>query len=218
MEDLRNFALSPGEAVALQKRLAPLVAESPLAAPPRTVAGFDLSIKGDQARAAAVVVDTRTLETVDEAVIDVTISFPYVPGLLSFREAPAVLTAYEALDSRPDLLMLDGQGRAHPRRFGIACHIGLILGVPAVGVAKSLLVGRGAEPGTNKGDTAPLIHWGQTVGMAVRTRAGVTPVYVSVGHLITLDEAVRLALGLSPRYRLPEPTRRAHTVAGRREG
>lgn len=216
VEDLRNFALSPAEAVALQRRLAPLVEERPLPAPPRTVAGFDLGFRGDTARAAAVVVDTETLETVDEAVVERNVAFPYVPGLLSFREAPAVLDAFGALRVRPDLLMLDGQGRAHPRRFGIACHVGLILGVPSFGVAKSPLVGRDAAPGPERGDTAPIVHRGQTVGTALRTRTRVKPVYVSVGHLVTLDEAVDLALRLAPRLRIPEPTRRAHVLAGRR--
>ena len=216
MEELRRFDLSPEEAVRVQRRLAPLVEERPLAEAPRTVAGFDLSFRGEGVRAAAAAADTETLETVDEAVVEVRVTFPYVPGLLSFREAPAVLAAHAALGVRPELLMLDGQGRAHPRRFGIACHVGLILGVPSVGVAKSILVGRGPDPGPGRGERAPLVHRGETVGAAVRTRAGVTPVYVSVGHLVTLQDAVGIALRLAPRWRVPEPTRRAHALAGKR--
>ncbi len=213
--DLRKFDLSPSEAVALQKRLAPLVEQRPLPAPPRSVAGFDLSTR-DSARAAAVVVDTETLEMVDEAVAELPLSFPYVPGLLSFREAPAVLAAYEALAVKPDVLMLDGQGFAHPRRFGIACHVGLILGVPSLGAAKSPLIGKGTEPGPEKGESAAIVHRGEVVGVALRTRARTKPIYVSAGHLITLPEATDLVLQLSPTYRIPEPTRRAHQLAGRR--
>ena len=215
-DDLRNFALSPAEAVAVQRRLAPRVEQRPLPASPRTVAGFDLSFRGELARAAAVVVDAQTLETVEEAVVEAEVRFPYVPGLLSFREAPAVLAAYEALAARPDVLMLDGQGLAHPRRFGIACHVGVSLGVPALGAAKSPLVGRDAEPGPERGERAEIVHRGEVVGAALRTRARTKPIYVSVGHLITLDDAVNLVLAVSPRLRIPEPTRRAHNLAGQR--
>ncbi len=216
MEDLRRFDISPSEAVALQRRLAPLVQETPLPAAPRLVAGFDLSIRDDRARAAAVVLDLESLQTVEQATAEVEVAFPYVPGLLSFREAPGVLAVFSRLSTRPDLLMLDGQGRAHPRRFGVACHIGLILGVPSIGVAKTPLVGRDAAPGETRGETAPLVHQGEVVGSAVRTRSGVSPVYVSVGHLITLPEAESLVLRLSPRWRIPEPTRHAHMLAGAR--
>ena len=215
MENAHEFRLSVQEAVAEQRRLASYVEERPLPTPPRTVAGYDLSIRGGQARAAAVVVDVDTMDTIDEAVVETEITFPYVPGLLSFREAPAVLTAHNALLVRPDLMMLDGQGRAHPRHFGIACHVGLIVGLPAMGVAKSLLVGRGAEPGHERGSTAPIIHRGETVGVALRTRTDVAPVYVSIGHLIMLEVAVELVLRLAPRLRIPEPTRRAHILAGK---
>lgn len=213
MDDLLRFDLSPEEAVALQKRAASLVELRPLPAQPATVAGFDLSFPApDTAIAAAVVVDLATLETVEQAVVEHPVSFPYVPGLLSFREAPAVLAAFRTLSARPDVLMLDGQGLAHPRRFGIACHVGVALGLPALGAAKSPLVGRGAVPGANRGDTAPMVHRRETVGAAVRTRVGVKPVYVSPGHLITLEDAVELVLRLSPRWRVPEPTRRAHAL------
>ena len=226
VDELRNFDLSPAEAVALQKRLALLVRQTPLAQPPRTVAGFDLSFPRDaagsppagqeMARAAAVVVDVDTLATVDEAVVHVPVRFPYVPGLLSFREAPAVLAAYEALSVKPDTLMLDGQGLAHPRRFGIACHVGVILGISSLGAAKSPLIGKGVEPGPQRADRAEIVHRGQLVGVALRTRPRTKPIIVSAGHLITLDEAVELVLAVSPRYRVPEPTRRAHDLAGQR--
>lgn len=215
MEKSHEFRLSVKEAVAEQRRLASYVEERELPTPPRTVAGYDLSIRGGHARAAAVVVDIESMDTVDEAVVETEITFPYIPGLLSFREAPAVIAAHNALLVPPDLLMLDGQGRAHPRRFGIACHVGLIVGLPAMGIAKSLLVGKGTEPGNERGDTAPIVHRSENVGVALRTRTGVTPVYVSIGHLITLEEAADLALRLAPRLRIPEPTRRAHILAGK---
>lgn len=213
MEDLLNFDLPASAAAALQRRAASLVELRPLSGDARTVAGFDLSFPApDRAIAAAVVVDLATLGTVDQAAVEHAVSFPYIPGLLSFREAPAVLAAFRALSVRPDVLMLDGQGLAHPRRFGIACHVGVALGLPSLGAAKSPLVGREAVPAMQRGDTAPMIHRGQVVGSAVRTRAGVKPVYVSAGHLIALEDAVDLVLRLSPRWRVPEPTRRAHAL------
>lgn len=216
LENIRNFDLSPAEAIVVQRQLAPLVDELPLSLEPRLVAGFDLSIHENEARAAVVVLDLHTLETVDQATVRAEIRFPYIPGLLSFREAPGILAAYETLRVTPDVVMLDGQGRAHPRRFGVACHIGLILGLPSIGAAKSPLVGRDALPGPNRGDTAPLIHRGEVVGSALRTRSEVRPIYVSVGHLITLKQAEELTLKLSPRWRVPEPTRRADSLAGER--
>jgi deoxyribonuclease V len=215
--ELRLFDVTPSEAVELQRRLASRVSQRPLAAPPRTVGGFDLSVRrgAEVARAAAVVVNLETMETEAEAVVELPLRFPYVPGLLSFRETPALLAVYERLSARPDVLMLDGQGLAHPRRFGIACHVGVALGLPALGAAKSPLVGKDARPGPDRGDTAPVTHRGEVVGAAVRTRPRANPIWVSAGHLITLEEAVALVLQLSPRYRIPEPTRRAHILAGR---
>ncbi|MDQ3856106.1 MAG: endonuclease V [Chloroflexota bacterium] len=216
LNDPQRFDLTPAEAVQAQKRLAPLVRIESVTSPVRTVAGFDLSFRDGMALAAAVVVEVGSLQTVDEATVHLPVSFPYVPGLLSFREAPAILAAYAKLLTHPDVLMLDGQGLAHPRRFGIACHVGVALGVPSLGAAKSPLIGKGVAPGPERGSTAPIVHRGDTVGVALRTRAGTKPVYVSVGHLITLEESVDLVLRLSPRWRVPEPTRRAHILAGKR--
>lgn len=214
MKDLlRRFDLAPKEAIKLQKELAEQVREIPLTRPIRTVAGFDLSTK-NTARAAGVVVDVDTLETVDQAVAELPLTFPYVPGLLSFREAPAILRAYESLKIKPDVLMIDGQGLLHPRRFGLACHVGVALGVPAIGVAKSPLVGKGVMPGKERAERADIVVRGRVLGVVLRTRANVKPLYISVGHLITLQEAIDLTLKLAPRYRLPEPTRRAHVLAG----
>jgi deoxyribonuclease V len=140
-------------------------------------------------------------------------TFPYVPGYLSFREAPAVLAALALLSDRPDLLVVDGQGIAHPRRLGIACHVGVLADLPTIGIAKSVLVGRFEPPGPERGAWAPLVHRREVVGAAVRTRTGVAPVYVSVGHRIGLEAAVDWALRLSPRWRLAEPIRLADRIS-----
>ena len=206
--------VTPTEAVALQKRLEPLVREEPLdLGAVGTVAGLDVSVREDRVRAAVVVLRLPALEVVDEAVWEGPVAFPYVPGLLSFREAPAVLPALSALRALPDVLMLDAQGRAHPRRFGLACHLGVLLERPALGVAKTLLVGRHGPLGDAKGSTADLVHRGEVVGRALRTRPGVKPVYVSVGHRLTLDDATALTLALATRYKLPQPTHLAHRLS-----
>lgn len=175
-------------------------------------AHFDRSRK--LARAAVVTLSWPDLETLEEAAAEGPLTFPYVPGLLSFREAPPVLDALEKLERTPDLLVCDAHGVAHPRRFGLACHLGVITGVPTFGVAKSRLVGEHEEPGRERGSRAPLVDRGETIGAVVRTRTGVRPVYVSVGHRVSLDTAVEWTLALAPRYRLPETTRRADRKAG----
>ena len=208
--------VSPTEAVAIQRELAPLVAEAPIDfAALRTVAGLDVSVRDDRVRAAVVVYDVRAKAVVDQAVWEGPTPFPYVPGLLSFREVPAILPALEQLEALPDLYMLDAQGYAHPRRFGLACHLGVLLDAPALGVAKSILVGRHAPPADPKGSAEPLVHKGETVGLAVRTRAGVKPVYVSVGHRVTLRDAGRLTVRLAERWKLPQPTHLAHRLSYR---
>ena len=209
---LHPFDLTPKEAVEVQRRLEPLVRETPLAHV-RTVGGLDVSVRDDRVRAAVVVLDVETLGVVEHAIWDGPVAFPYVPGLLSFREIPALLPALEQLSALPDVLMLDAHGRAHPRRFGLACHLGVLLDRPALGVAKTLFVGRYADLGEEKGSTAALVHKGETVGMAVRTRARVLPVFVSAGHRCTLADAVGLALRTTGRFKLPEPTRLAHLLS-----
>lgn len=183
----------------------------------KTVGGVDVALEDDHARASIVVLRYPDLTPLEGVTAKATIAFPYIPGLLAFREGPAVLAAWEKLERKPDLLMFDAQGVAHPRGFGLASHMGLWLGRPSIGVAKSRLYGRHAEPGPNRGDLAEL--WderepGRLIGMVVRTRAHVSPVYVSIGHLIDLPHAVAFVLNCSTRYRLPEPTRWAHRVAG----
>ncbi len=205
--------LTPAEAAALQEELRGRVVERPLPAP-RTVAGVDLSARGGDARAAVCVLSFPGLELVEEATAVRPMDFPYVPGLLAFREVPAILDAYAKLAVEPDVLLVDGHGRAHPRRFGVACHLGVELDRPAVGVGKSRLVGRHREPGPRRGARTRLVDGDELLGACLRTRDGVKPVYVSVGHRVALDDAVRLVLRCAPRYRLPEPIRRADRVAG----
>ena len=208
--------VAPKEAVAIQKERAPLVREEPLAAPPETIAGVDVSIRGDLAQAAISVLALPELEVVSEAIHRCDVPFPYVPGLLSFREMPALLPALDQLAVWPDVFMLDSQGRAHPRRFGLACHLGVLLDASALGVAKSRLTGYPeGELAGEKGAHVPLVDDGETVGALVRTRTNVKPVYVSVGHRITLEEAVNLTLACAPRYKIPVPTRQAHTLSRR---
>ncbi len=215
--------VSPREAVAIQHDLAGKVRETPLPRPVETIAGIDVSIRGDPgsgpgqalAQAAIVVLRFPALDVVDRAVWRAEVPFPYVPGLLSFREMPVILPALERLTVCPDVLVTDSQGRAHPRRFGLACHLGVLLDRPAFGIAKSLLVGTYDEPAPEKGSRAALVDkkTGEVLGTVLRTRANVKPVYVSVGHRITLEEAVALALACAPRYKIPEPTRQAHLLS-----
>ena len=181
---------------------------------PRTIAGADVSMEkfGKRGYAGIVTLDAATLETVEEASAAATLQMPYIPGYLSFRELPPLDDAFRKLRTRPDVVIFDGQGFAHPRRFGIACHLGVLLDLPAIGVAKSVLVGRYENLGDAPSDTAPLIHQGETVGVALRTRDGVKPVYVSTGHRMDIETAVRIVLSVSPKYREPETTRRSHRL------
>ncbi len=200
----------PDAAVALQNRLREQVDRSD-PRPPRfeTVAGLD-SAYDEQGNvvAAVVVLDAATLEPVDTATARGTTEFPYIPGLLAFRELPTVIAALEKLGTTPDLLICDGQGLAHPRRFGLACHLGLLTGVPTMGVAKSVW-GNASEPRDQRGSVSDILLDDEVVGRAVRTQPGVKPVFVSVGHRISLDTACETTLALAPRYRQPETTRRA---------
>lgn len=198
----------------LQRRLAARVVERVLPFEPCLVGGVDVHISGDRAVAAVVTVEVATSSIRETRELWRRVEFPYVPGFLSFREAPAAIDAVRSLTEQPDLLFVDGQGRAHPRRFGLACHIGVELDVPTIGVAKSKLVGRHPELPQERGAAVPLVHRGEVVGMVVRTKPGARPVYVSVGHRITLSEAVAWTLRCT-RDRIPEPTRQAHLLAQR---
>lgn len=179
--------------------------------PVQTVAGLDVAYDSDSdcLAAAVVVLDAATLSVVDQSTVVGTAKFDYVPGLLAFREAPALLEALDKLSTKPDLLVCDGYGIAHPRRFGLACHVGVLSGLPTFGVAKTPFVGAADSPALGRGSYTDLVDAGEVVGRAVRTQDAVKPVYVSVGHRIDLDTAYRHVLALTPRYRLPETTRRA---------
>ncbi len=206
------------QAAAIQERLRPLadhIGPGPVA--PRLIAGLDVAYAGDgtgaadRVAAAVVVLDARTLRPVERAGAVGRAGFRYVPGLFAFRELPLLIEALERLERVPDLLLCDGQGLAHPRRFGLACHLGVVTGLPTAGVAKTPFTGR-CDPdllGPERGATAPLLDGGEVVGRALRTRAGVKPVYVSTGHAIDLDTACRHVLAAAPDYRLPQTTRLA---------
>ena len=209
-----KWDISPKAAIALQLKLAGEIRIEPLAAEVAVVAGTDCAFLdgGRRILAAAVLCDATSMEVVTARHVIRPCGFPYVPGLLSFREAPAVIAAVRALPRRPDLLICDGQGLAHPRRLGLASHVGLWLDLPTIGVAKSRLCGEHDTVGIERGRRARLRHRGRTVGSVVRTRTGVKPVYVSVGHRIDLPQAVSWTLRAARRFRLPEPTRRAHLL------
>jgi deoxyribonuclease V len=209
---LHSWSLSQADAVALQKRLAASVEVDTPLGDYELVAGADVSYDrfSPVLHAAVVVLRRGDWEVRDVAGAVGESDFPYVPGLLSFREAPVLLRAFAALRRRPDVVMIDGQGVAHPRCLGIASHVGLWLGLPTVGCAKSRLTGRHDEPGPEPGDRAPLVHRGEVVGAVLRTKARANPLYVSAGHRVDLAGSVRLVLESLRGYRLPEPTRQAH--------
>lgn len=208
--------LSPEEAIALQLGLRSRVETRDRLGPVRRVAGVDVGFEevGAVARAAVAVLGPG-LELVDQATSRSPVRFPYLPGLLSFREVPAVLAVLAKI-APPDLLVCDGQGYAHPRRFGLACHLGVETGLPSIGVAKSRLIGEHGQLPAERGAWRPLVDGGEVVGAVLRTRDGVKPVYVSIGHRISLQTAVDWVLRLTPRYRLPETTRQAHRLASGR--
>ena len=217
VKELHPWNLTPAEARAIQQNLASSVShKSDMVGPVNYVAGLDVSPPNEWGivRGAAVVLEYPSLNVAEVGIGEGVPGFPYVPGLLSFREAPVLQQALERLSATPDLLVLDGQGYAHPRRFGLACHIGVLADVPTLGCAKSILVGSHGPLAPDRGAWAELVHRDEVIGMAVRTRTGVKPLYVSVGHRIDLKKAVDWVLALCTRYRLPQTTRLAHAVAG----
>lgn len=200
------------EAEAIQDRLRSTVdLTGPGPTAPATVAGLDVAYAedGDRLAAAVVVLDAATLAVVDEVVLPGRAAFAYVPGLFAFRELPTLLAALGRLTVEPDLLVCDGHGLAHPRRFGLACHLGVLTGLPTIGVGKTPLVGRWEPPGPRRGSWTPLVDGTETVGRVLRTQDGVRPVFVSVGHRMSLDNATAQVLNLARRHRLPETTRQA---------
>ena len=204
------------EARVLQQKLSTQVLKEDRLGPVRYVAGTDCGFKdgGKLTRAVVAVLAYPGLELVEYAVAERPTDFPYIPGLLSFREVPALLAAFDKLKQTPDLLLCDGQGIAHPRRFGIACHLGVTLGIPSIGVAKSRLVGSHREPALAAGSRAPLLDRGEEIGSVLRTKDKTNPLYISVGHRLSLDTAVTYVLACCRGYRLPETTRWADGLAG----
>jgi len=217
VEGLHHLDLSPSEARRLQGELAPRVVEGPPLdlSGVRYVAGADVSTQGERGYATVVVLSFPELSVVEVRGFEAPLTFPYVPGLLAFREIPPLVGALGEVRSEVDAVIFDAQGIAHQRGLGLASHLGLFLEVPAVGCAKSRLVGVHEEPGAEKGSVTDLVYRNKVVGKVVRTRTGVSPVYVSVGNRIDLESAVDLVLRCCTRYRLPETTRQAHNAANR---
>jgi deoxyribonuclease V len=211
---LHRWDLPAAEAIAVQQSLRDQVVTRNELGSVRTVAGVDISTANERAHAAIVVLRFPELEPLEAVEADLPLTFPYIPGLLAFREAPAILAAVQDLRIEPDLFMLDGQGLAHPRRMGIASHVGVILDKPSIGCAKSLLCGQCGPVGPAAGDHAEIVDKGEVIGAAVRTREGTQPVYVSIGHKVDLPSAISCVLRCCRGYRIPEPARWAHRVAG----
>ncbi|MEH1895494.1 MAG: deoxyribonuclease V [Nostoc sp.] len=204
------------EAIVIQEKLRDrVITEDKLREPIQYVAGVDMGFEADGtiSRAAVAVLSFPDLQVIETSLAHRPTTFPYVPGFLSFREIPAVLDALEKITTIPDIILCDGQGIAHPRRLGIACHLGLLIDMPTIGVAKSRLVGKYEELPEAKGSTQPLIYNGETVGVVLRSRTGVKPLYISCGHRISLPTAIDYVLRCTPKYRLPETTRIADKLA-----
>jgi deoxyribonuclease V len=215
VQQVHPWKVTTSEARAIQLRLAGLVCRENQVSRPKLVAGVDISAPRfhGRVRGTVVVLSYPELEVVEIGAVEQAVEFPYIPGLLSFRESPVILAAYGKLRSKPDLILVDGQGIAHPRRFGIASHLGVLLDVPTIGCAKSMLCGTHDVLGPEAGSTAGIEHEGEIIGMALRTKANVRPVYVSIGHKVDLAAAVSWVSKCCRGYRLPEPTRLAHQAA-----
>jgi len=215
VRQLHGWQIGTAQAQQIQRKLASQVSRRGGIASPRFVAGVDISAPNSTglAHAAAVVLNYPELEAVEVKIVEDKLTFPYIPGLLSFREAPLVLAACQKLSINPDLVLVDGQGIAHPRRLGLASHLGLFLDTPTIGCAKSRLCGRHEPLATEAGTYAKLIDNGETIGVALRTKGDVNPIYVSIGHKVDLPTAIYWTMECCRGYRLPEPSRLAHLAA-----
>jgi deoxyribonuclease V len=214
------WPLTVAEGIAIQERLrGEIITTDQFQEPVQYVAGVDMGFEaeGTISRAAVAVLSFPALQLQESAIARRPTCFPYIPGFLSFREIPAVLNALEKISLTPDLILCDGQGIAHPRRFGIACHLGLIVDIPTIGVAKSLLIGKHQEVAEERGSWQPLVNRGETIGAVLRTRTGTKPLYVSSGHRVSLNTAIDYVLRCTPKYRLPETTRIADKLASAKE-
>ena len=216
VESLHSWQVSITQALEIQQKLATQVSKKSEVTTPHFIAGVDISAgKGEgMATGAVVVLQYPELRVVETKIARGKLNFPYIPGLLSFRESPLTLAACQKLTTTPDLILVDGQGIAHPRRLGLASHLGLLLNTPAVGCAKSLLCGSHEAPGAEPGSYAEVVERGEIIGVALRTKLGVKPIYVSIGHKVDLQTAIYWVLKCCRGYRLPEPTRLAHLAAG----
>ena len=210
-----TWDLTPKKAIQLQQKLNQEIVFQPLPEKIERVGGLDVRYQNGQARAAAVVFDFATMKVVEQAVVEIEMGFPYIPGLFSFREVPPLLAAIECLGEMPEVWLCDGQGIAHPRRFGLACHLGVLLDLPTVGCAKSILIGSHPPLPAERGNVSQMSENGEVIGAALRTRNHVRPVYVSVGHRADLDSATKLVLSCGRGMRLPEPLRLAHRLTTR---
>lgn len=217
LKELHPWNVTPKEALQIQQQLQPRVILRNPRKPVRFVAGTDVSssLADDTVWAGVVVVTYPALEPVEERWVRGKTSFPYIPGLLSFREIPILLSALTQLKITPDLILCDGQGIAHPRSMGLATHLGLLVNCPTIGCAKSRLVGTYSGLGKEKGDSAELLYAGKVIGVAARTRQGTNPIFISIGNRITLKQSLRIVLACCPKFRVPEPIRMAHLLVNR---
>lgn len=211
--DLHSWNVTPQEARGIQDKLRTQVIKTDEFGVINTIAGVDIGISQNIAQASIIVLSYPELHIVDGIVTQYKVSFPYIPGILSYREIPPLLVAFAYLNTEPDLIIVDGQGIAHPRRFGLASHLGLVLDTPTIGCAKSRLCGSYTEPDKEKGSFTYLMDENEIIGAVLRTRSKISPVYVSIGHKVSLDSAIRITLNCCPRFRLPETTRYAHKAA-----
>jgi len=213
---LHSWQISIAQATQIQRKLASQVSKKSEITAPRFIAGVDISAPDPTgvAHAAVIVLSYPALEVVEIGVSEDKLTLPYIPGFLSFREAPLILAACQKLSASPDIILVDGQGIAHPRRFGLASHLGLLLDTPTIGCAKSRLCGSHKPLATEAGAYTELIDGDEVIGVALRTKAGVNPIYVSIGHKIDLPAAIHWVMECCHGYRLPEPSRLAHLAAG----
>lgn len=211
---LHDWRLSPAEAIALQTHLATKLRDRPIVSPLRLVAGVDVSVKDGWSQAAIVVMSYPKLDIQETVLARLPVTYPYIPGLLTFREGPVLVEAFSKMRLEPDVFIFDGMGRIHPRRMGIAAHMGLWLDKPTIGCGKTHYIGEYQMPAPHRGAFSPLMHHGEQLGVVLRTRDHVKPLYISAGHLADIDSAIALVLGCTLRYRLPEPVRAAHRAAG----
>ena len=208
-----DWNVTPKEAIKIQNEYANNVETEGSLEKITKVAGVDAAFDGDLGLGAVVILSYPELKLIEQVVVEVPVRLPYIPGLLSFREMPIVLEAFEKIQHEPDVIFVDGQGMLHPRRFGIACHLGLVLSHPTIGCAKSLLCGRYRKPGSQKGNYTFVKHKEENIGVALRTRTNTKEIFVSLGHKISIKKSIELTLSVSPKFRIPEPTRQADRLA-----